>query len=684
MRLCPLAALALLACNPFTGETPWSSPTDPTIERPVDTDVPDTDDTGDSGDTTELWDIEWDRDCNPLSTADECFLPFPSLYYTVEAETSTGLRLDYEIEDYYSPDGDLPVDPAMFDFADGASPVTAILVNFGVDVDDAFLSGWGDQEESVQPGAPLALIHAETGEAIPLLTEMDQNNRDDESYDGRHPLILRPLAPMEMGARYLVLLTDELTDSDGLSLESPDVFVALRDGVVTNDETVEGMRERYEELFEVAEDAGWARDDLLLAWDFQVASSEFVLGPIRSMRGQALEVIESEGVAFTIDSVDVDPNENVAWLVKGTFTAPGFLTEDNALERDDEGGIVLRDEEDWVEADFTMVIPPQGKTEGSLPLIVIGHGLFGTGEWMLDSSTAESLTQPLAAELGAALIATNWIGLSGGDIELIVNEVITDMSNITVVTDRLVQSHVNTMALVELALDDLPEAEEIGRDVKTPLLDPERVYYYGISLGGIQGASQLSISPRITRAVLAVPGSGWSHMIQRSTQFDSLDAIIDLMYPDPMTQNLFIAALQSYFDFSDPANLGTMLNADPDYPDAETKLVVLHEAIGDCQVPNMATDLLSRALGASHLEYATDPVYGLDTIHGPTTEPSLVQIRVPENLEAYFPPDENTIPVTDNGVHNDAVLTEVMFGQAGHLFEHGEIVHPCDEECDPD
>ncbi len=198
MRLCPLAALALLACNPFTGETPWSSPTDPTIERPVDTDVPDTDDTGDSGDTTELWDIEWDRDCNPLSTADECFLPFPSLYYTVEAETSTGLRLDYEIEDYYSPDGDLPVDPAMFDFADGASPVTAILVNFGVDVDDAFLSGWGDQEESVQPGAPLALIHAETGEAIPLLTEMDQNNRDDESYDGRHPLILRPLAPMEM------------------------------------------------------------------------------------------------------------------------------------------------------------------------------------------------------------------------------------------------------------------------------------------------------------------------------------------------------------------------------------------------------------------------------------------------------------------------------------------------------
>ncbi len=687
MRVSPLLALCLLGCNPLTGELPWSTPADPTIDRPGETDEPAPDDTGetqpvDTGDTAEPWAIEWDSACNPLSTAEECFLPYPSLYYTVEADTPTGLRLDYEVEDFYSPDGDLPVDPAMFDFADGVSPVSPILVNWGVDIASEFLSGWGEQEGTVQPGAPLALIHAETGEAIPLLTEMDQNNRDDSSYDARHPLILRPLAPMEMGARYLVLLSDELTDVDGAPLVSPDVFVALRDGIVTDDETVEGMRSRYEELFTTAETAGWAREELLLAWEFQVASSDFVLGPIRSMRSQALEQIEAEGVSFTIDSVEEAPNEYVAWLVKGTLTAPGFLNADNALERDEDGGIVLQDE--GVEADFTMVIPPQGETQGSLPLIVIGHGLFGTGEWMLDSGTAESLTQPLAAELGGVLIATDWIGLSGGDIDLIISEVLTDIGRITVVTDRLVQSHINTMAMVELALDELPLAPEIGRTVEEPLIDPERVYYYGISLGGIQGASQVAVSPRIKRGVLAVPGSGWSHMIQRSTQFRDLDTLIDLLYPDPMTQNVFLAAVQSYFDFSDPSSLGTMLNNDPDYPDADTKLVILQEAIGDCQVPNMATDLLSRTLGASHLEQATDPVYGLETITGPTTEPSLVQIRVPENLEAYFPSDQNTIPETDNGVHNDAVLTETMFDQVAHLFVKGEIVHPCDGECDPD
>ncbi len=676
MRLAPLPALLLLACSLDDGDTPWSIDTDPTVTRP--------DDSGDStpDDSDEPWDIDRDSDCNPLSTSDDCFLPFPSLHYTVGADTPTGVRLDYDVEDYHSPDGDLPVDPAMFDFADGVSPVSAVLVNFGVDVDPDLLSGWGEQADTVLPGAPIALIHAQTGEPVPLLSEMDQNNRDDTSYDGRHPLIIRPLSPMELGARYLVLLSGDLSDADGVPLSSPDVFTALRDGIVTSDETVEGLRPRYEELFEVAEQAGWAREELLLAWEFQVASSDFVLGPIRSMRSQALEQIESQGVAFTIDSVELDPNENVAWLVKGSFTPPGFLTADNTLERDDEGEIVLQ--EDWAEADFTMVVPPQGKTEGDLPLLVIGHGLFGTGEWMLDSSTAESLIQPLAAQQGAVLVATNWIGLSGDDIDLIVSEVLTDMSRITVVTDRLVQSHVNTMALVELALSDLPLAEEIGRGLDSTLVDPERVYYYGISLGGIQGASQLAVSTRIKRAVLAVPGSGWSHMIQRSTQFDTLDTLIDALYPDPLTQNLFIAALQSYFDFSDPANLGTMLNADPDYPDAETKLVVLQEAIGDCQVPNLATDLLSRTLGASHLAYATDPVYGLDTIDSPTTQVALTQIRVPEDLDAYFPPDENTIPELDNGVHNDAVLQEATFEQARVLFEDGEIIHPCDETCEPD
>ncbi len=40
----------------------------------------------------------------------------------------------------------------------------------------------------------IALVHLETGESVPILTEMDQANRDMDGYDDRHALIIRPLA----------------------------------------------------------------------------------------------------------------------------------------------------------------------------------------------------------------------------------------------------------------------------------------------------------------------------------------------------------------------------------------------------------------------------------------------------------------------------------------------------------
>ena len=41
------------------------------------------------------------------------------------------------------------------------------------------------------------------------------------------------------------------------------------------------------ELFDTVESAGWSRDDLLLAWELQIASARYVLGPVLSARDQA-------------------------------------------------------------------------------------------------------------------------------------------------------------------------------------------------------------------------------------------------------------------------------------------------------------------------------------------------------------------------------------------------------------
>jgi hypothetical protein len=633
-------------------------------------------------DTGEVWDVPWEEGCNPLAVSDDCLLPYPSLYFTQpDASTATGLRLNYSSDQFRGPDGDLAFDLGMINIADGVSPVTPILVNFGIDIDEAFLSGSGHQAETVEPGAPIALIHSGTGAAIPVLTEMDQANRHLPAYDDRHPLIIRPLAPMEPGERYIVLLSSALRDVDGRPLTSPPVFEALRDDIATDDPVVEGMRDRIESNFAVIEAAGWSREGLLLSWDFQVASDTHLLGPARSMREQVMAITAESSPSYTIDEVQVDPNESVAWLVSGTFTPPSFLDPENNLVLD--GTEVVHQADDDRAYPFTMVIPAVARDHGGLSLVLVGHGLFGTGSSMLTGGTAELAFHPIANELGAVLIATDWIGLSGGDLTLIISEILTDLSRIRVVTDRLVQSHANNLALVELALGDLSADPTFSTDHGEPLLNPASVMYYGISLGGIQGAGQVALSPRISRAVLAVPGAGWSHLIQRSTQFDPLEMVIDSLYPDPLTQSVLLAGVQTFFDWSDPAILGR-LYANPIAASDPEKVVVLQEAIGDCQVANITTDLLARTIGARHLETATDPVFGLDTVPAPATGIVLTQIRVPEDLDAYFPPDENTTPVTDNGVHNSAVLRVNIFEQIQVLFSTGEAIHPCDGPCDPE
>lgn len=596
--------------------------------------------------------VDWDASCNPMATGTDCLTPFPSSYWMdADADSPTGVVTAYDNAAWSSPDGELPVDLDMFNGFDGVSPATPAVVALGADVDPSFLYGWGDQQASVQGGAAIALIDVETGALVPVQAEMDRNNRD--GYAGRHALIVRPLAPMAFGHRHAVLLTQDLRDVDGNAFTSPPVFEALRDDVLTDSDVIEDMRPEYEDVFAAATDAGWAREDLLLAWTFQVASEREVLGPILSMKAQALDAaVPTLVVDETFEQDDVQ-------IVRGTFAPPNFLNADNEIEWD---GDTVALQTTAPTYDYTIAIP-LAEPAGPRPLILIGHGLFGNGRSMIENATV----QTLATELDAVLVATDWIGLSSGDRDLILGEVLPNLSRVGLVTDRLAQSHVNNLTLVEAMLQGAAGIE----------LDDQRVWYYGISLGGIQGTSQVAISDRIDRAVVAVPGAGWAGMIQRSVHFEQLDEVLDLVYGDPLGQTVFLGMLQSRFDRSDPAAIGTLLRD-------QDKVLILQEAIGDCQVPNNATDLLSRSVGAVQLGPPTDPVYGLEEVAGPVTQPALTQIRVPDDLDVYFPPDENITPEMDNGVHNSAVLQPAMYEQIRTLFETGEAVHPCDGACDPD
>lgn len=657
-------------------------PTPESTARPIeapDSGDPGSDDPGadDTGGEPAPWDLDLDEHCSPFAMGDDCLTPWPSVFHTApDADSPTGRRLDYSMQGFWSPDGPLPVDPAMFNGADGVSPVSPMFVNLGRDVDPAQLWGPSQTARSLDEDGPILLIDMDTGARVPVLTEMDMNQRD-LGYEGRHALIIRPLAPLAHGVRYAVGISSDLRDTEGAAFAAADGFVTLREGIPTTDDRIEGARLRYEEVFAALAGAGLPRESLLVAWEVPVASEAQVRGPIESMRAQA-SVLNAGGVPYTIESVETDPTDHAWKVVRGSFQPPNFLTEDYELVIED-GEVVLQDDRERPAYPFTLFLPGEAADPATeMPLVVVGHGLFGTGESWIDGGTGRAAVQPGLASVPAVGIATDWIGLSRGDLDLILTEVVPDIARIQLVTDRLAQSLVNNLTLVELAHTELVHDPALGWAGNGAHLDRDRTWYYGGSLGGIQGASFTAVSPDVMRSVLAVPGAGWSTMFQRSIHFGNIETLIDILYPDPLSQSVFMAMLQTFFDRSDPAGLARGLADDP------SKVVLLQEAVGDVQVPNVSTDLLVRSMGAHHLVEAPRPIPGVSVVAAPSAGPALTQYVLPDALAEYTPPEDNTVPTTENGVHGRGPSSVEAVGQAIHLLATGEAVHPCAGVCDPD
>jgi len=238
--------------------------------------------------------------------------------------------------------------------------------------------------------------------------------------------------------------------------------------------------------------------------------------------------------------------------------------------------------------------------------------------------------------------------------------------------------------LTELSIGNLSHDPQVQIG-NQQLIDPTQVWYYGVSLGGIQGTSFVSLSNRITRGVMADAGSVWMNMIPRSTNWIVIKAAADLIYPDPLLQQMLIAIVQTRFDLSDPINLSRLLFKEP-LPDAPAeRLVVIQEAYGDCQVPNLSTEMLARQVGLLAMVPSITDVYGLYTVNSPSTISALTQYNLLADTGQYMPPQSNVPPAEDNGAHFNMPQTPNALAQTSELLLNSQIVQYCNGgPCDLD
>jgi hypothetical protein len=227
--------------------------------------------------------------------------------------------------------------------------------------------------------------------------------------------------------------------------------------------------------------------------------------------------------------------------------------------------------------------------------LLFGHGLLGRAEEVLPLA-------PLAAAGNFVACATDWSGMSAEDIPNVL-AISGDLSLFPTLADRNQQGFLNFLFLGRLMIhpQGLPARPEFAGKI-----DTRRLFYAGGSQGGILGGALTAVAPDFQRSALIVPGMNFSLLIHRSIQFAPFRDRLYAAYEGGVERALLTSMIQLIWDRGEANAYAWHMTGNP-YPDTPRHTVLLHEAFGDHQVSNVATEVEARVIGARLRRPALDP-----------------------------------------------------------------------------
>jgi hypothetical protein len=503
-----------------------------------------------------------------------CLQPFPNDFFTVaDPDSDTGRRVSLNLQSMPANRAGIHINPSEINRNDGFSPGNMIIVRVpGLDSPQAFENtgavGVDDMASYADPGQPVVVIDADSGERQPIWSEIDYNPLDPaKGGDASNPadradvnLIIRPARNFEEGHRYIVALR-KLKDEHGQTIEPTDAFRIYRDNLTTSDPVIEDRRPHMEDLFAKLGDAHIGRSSLYLTWDFTVASERNLSERMLSIRDDAFStlgdtdladgIVEGSAPGAAITSTTdyaycdsdgapecADPNpltgaggedNEIARIVKGTVSVPCYMDTPGCLPLGstfnygtDTGPDRLpeRIPGNTAAVGFECIVPhsaldaPGGHSPARVSLY--GHGLLGSA-----GEVEGGNVQAMAAEHNIIFCATDWYGFATVNVPNILL-ILQDVSVFPLLADETQQGMLNFLFLGRLALHDqgLRDDGAFEDAQGQSIVNNDRLLYDGNSQGGILGGSLTAFAPDFRRAVLGVPGMNYSTLLQRSVDFE--------------------------------------------------------------------------------------------------------------------------------------------------------------------
>jgi hypothetical protein len=432
-----------------------------------------------------------------------------------------------------------------------------------------------------------------------------------------------------------------------------------------------------EAIFDDLDEAGIGRDDLYLAWDFTVASTENTTGRVLAVRDAALDELDGAAPDFTVTNVVENPDTGILRRIEGTFEVPLYLTGDGSPGQGfNTGADGLPVRNGTYQARFGCQIPVVEGTAQARP-VVYGHGLFGAYTEVFSSGQ-----RAMVRNHDMAYCATDWIGMSSPDVANAA-VILGDLSTFNTLPDRSQQGFVNFVVLGKLMTlaDGFASNPNFQHGDGTSRLDASALFYDGNSQGAILGGAYLAVSPDTEAGVLGVAGMNYSTLLERSVDFDPFAALMKPNYPSATERVLVLGLIQMLWDRGEVNGYAAHLGGDP-LPGSSPSRVLIHTALGDHQVATFTAEVTARTAGmAIHR-----PVY----VDGRTTdaEPGwdLPSIDYPSNGSALIlwdsgspmAPLENVPPRAGRDPHGDPrAFAPAQQQKSAFLATDGTIVNVC-------
>jgi hypothetical protein len=609
-------------------------------------------------------------DCDPLVPT-HCGYPFPSDVWTVaDPDSPTGKRVRFGATTLPFHDGiGAHLDPALVADHDGFSINQAPMTHMpGATVTG--LASVDDIGRSLDPESPTVLLDTTTGEPVPHFAELDVTSDDDAD----RALMIRPVVRLRDGTRYVVAIR-HVVDEGGNELAPGDVFLALRDGTAHDEPSVGARRAHYAAIFDDLEDAGYPTDDLQIAWDFTTASLEHKTRAMLHVRDAALAAVGADGPEYVIDTIEPDPNPDIAFRIRGRMTVPQFV------DSPDPGAKLVLGEDGLPmqngTAEYAFVVHvPHSAVAAPAALLQNGHGLLGSMNEGQNGYLAR-----IANEKHFVAFSVDLVGWSDPDTATILQAINEDFGKFRDVIDRAHQGFVNELLAMRMMKGRFwqdPAVQFNGQSA----IDPAEAYYRGDSQGGIYGATYMALTTDVGRGLLGEPGCPYNLLLNRSVDFEPFFVFLTAHFGEQLDVQLVLAIAQMLWDRIDPCTYLPHVTDDP-FPGTPQHQVLLHVAIGDYQVTPLGAHLMARELHATHLTPANRSLWGLEELPAPFVGNALVEFRfprVPEEPKLNVPPDGPE----DMDPHDWVRVLDASIDQTDVFLRTGVVQQTCAAACDPE